>query len=368
MTPLFDAHLDLAYNALSYGRDLTQSLTELRQRERKVCQKVAANESTPTFEEHWGTATVSLPAMRAAGIRVCLATLLARTTQENLLTSVPRRFDLDYASPEITEAVALGQLAYYDRLQLQSHISLIRDRADLEEAWYDRSGPIGCILSMEGCDPIVEPTDVERWWHRGLRTACLAHYGQGRYAFGTGGNGDLTKLGRQLLQEFRRVGIILDLVHTAERAFFRSLDFFDGPVFVSHANCREIVPSDRQLSNEQIRSIVRRGGIIGVVLDAWMLLPGYDRRKTPRDHVKLQLLVDHIDHICQLAGNCESIGLGSDMDGGFGKEQCPHEIDTISDLQLLDGILTRRGYASQEIEAILHGNWLRFFRKHLPAG
>jgi membrane dipeptidase len=322
--------------------------------------------SAPTSQEHWGTVTVSLGAMRAAKIRVCLATLLARSSNAKALSRAPRRFDLDFGSPAITEAATMGQLAYYDRLQKQRHITLVRNHTDLDAAWSNPTGPIGCILSMEGCDPIVEPTDVQTWWQRGLRTACLSHYGQGRYAFGTGGNGPLTDLGQQLLQEFQKVGMILDLVHTAEQAYFQALERFDGPVFVSHANCRALVPNDRQLSDEQIQHIVRRSGVIGVVLDAWMLSPGYDRRTTPRDSVSLEDLANHIEHICQLAGNCQHVGIGSDLDGGFGVEQCPHEIDSISDLQLLTDILARRGIASSDIDAIFHGNWLRFFREHLP--
>lgn len=366
MIPLFDAHLDLAYNALCYDRDLTRPLVELRLRESPLNQADDVDPSAPTSTEHWGTATVSLPAMREAQIRVCLATLLARTSQAKTLSRTPRRFDLDFANPTITEAAAMGQLACYDRWQKQRHVQLVRNRADLDATWSDPAGPIGCILSMEGCDPIVEPVDAPLWWQRGLRTACLAHYGQGRYAFGTGGNGPLTVLGRQLLQQFRQLGMILDLVHTAEQAFVQSLDRFDGPVFVSHANCRTLVPGDRQLTDEQIQFILRRGGVIGVVADAWMLLPGYERRLTPRSAVSLQDLANHVDHICQLAGNCHGVGIGSDLDGGFGTEQCPCEIDSISDLQQLGGILVHRGYSSDDINAIFHDNWLRFFRKHLP--
>jgi len=366
LTPLFDAHLDLAYNALGYDRDLTRPLPELRLREALLSRTDRVEASAPTSQEHWGTATVSLSAMRAANIRVCLATLLARTTNAKSLSRAPQRFDLDFGSPAITEAAAMGQLAYYNRMQKQRHITLVLNRADLDAAWSNPEGPIGCILSMEGCDPIVEPSEVAAWWERGLRTACLSHYGQGRYAFGTGGNGPLTDLGQQLLHEFQDVGMILDLVHTAEQAFFQSLDKFDGAVFVSHANCRALVPDDRQLSDEQIQHVLIREGVIGVVLDAWMLLPNYDRRTTPRDSVSLQDLANHIDHICQLAGDCRHVGIGSDLDGGFGTEQCPCEIDSISDLQLLADILARRGFPSHDIAAIFHGNWLRFFREHLP--
>jgi membrane dipeptidase len=366
LTTLFDAHLDLAYNALGYDRDLTCPLSEIRLREAALYQTEEVDPSAPACQEHWGTPTVSLPAMRDANIRMCLVTLLARNSQAKIASHAPRRFDLDYAAPAITEAAAMGQLSYYKRLQIQGHIKLVCCRSELEAICSAPNGPIGCILSMEGCDPIVDPEDVQLWWQRGLRTACLAHYGQGRYAFGTGGNGPLTACGRQLLHQFQSRGLILDLVHTAEQAFFESLDLYDGPMYVSHANCRALVPSDRQLSDEQLQCIIHRDGVIGVVLDAWMLLPGYDRRSTPRHDVSLHHLADHIDHICQLSGNCCHVGIGSDLDGGFGVEQCPKEIESISDLQQLADILAQRGYVPNDINAIFHGNWLRFFREHLP--
>lgn len=367
MIPIFDAHLDLAYNALGYDRDLTLPLSAIREREAALTTHCPATPDATwdTSDEHWGTATVTLPQMRAAGVRACLATLLVRAPESRPLQCAPRRFDLDHAHPWIAEAVALGQLAYYERLERAGEIALVHSANDLHGM--DRlEGPILCVLSMEGCDPIVSPDDVPAWWERGLRTACLAHYRQGRYAYGTGGEGGLTDLGRQLLDAFADVGMILDLVHTAEPGFREALDQFDGAVFVSHANCRALVPGDRQLADAQIQAVVQRGGVMGVALDAWMLTPNYDRRTTPRERVTLDTLADHIDHVCQLTGNARHVGIGSDLDGGFGVEQCPAGVDSIADLQQLAAILAQRGYTVADVEAIFHGNWSRFFRANLP--
>jgi membrane dipeptidase len=280
------------------------------------------------------------------------------------------REDLDYANQTIACAAAQAQLAYYKLLEEQNHLLQIRDAAGLESLWQrwqndrEASPPIGYILSMEGTDPIVDPSQAEWWWEQGLRTACLAHYGPSAYSMGTGGNGPLTPKGRELLKEFNRLGMILDLVHTADDALDEALSIFSGPVFVSHGNCRSLVPHDRQLSDGQIRRIVDRRGVIGVVCDAWMIVPDYE--KGSQREVTLAALADHIDHICQLAGDARHVAIGSDLDGGFGTQQTPREIDTIAGLHKLAPVLAGRGYNNDDIDAIFHNNWLRFFREALP--
>jgi membrane dipeptidase len=160
--------------------------------------------------------------------------------------------------------------------------------------------------------------------------------------------------------------MILDLTHSSDTSFFQALDHFQGPVLASHNNCRALVPGDRQYSDEQIKLLIQRNAVIGTALDAWMLKPNYQHGQTPRGTVTLANVVDNIDHICQLAGNTNHVGIGSDLDGGFGDEQTPAEIDSIADIQKLEPVLRSRGYAQQDIEKIFHGNWLRFFRQHLP--
>jgi membrane dipeptidase len=219
---------------------------------------------------------------------------------------------------------------------------------------------------MEGADPIVEPRQVEWWWNHGLRVVGLAHYGQGHYAYGTGGEGPLTSRGVELLRELRRAGMIVDLTHSSDPSFFQAMELFDGPVIASHNNCRALVPGDRQYSDEQILRLIDRGGVIGAALDAWMLLPGYVKGETPRERVPLENVVDHIDHVCQLAGNSNHAAIGSDLDGGFGTEQTPDGLDTIADLQKLDGLLKARGYTDEDVDNIFHANWLRFFTRWLP--
>jgi membrane dipeptidase len=375
MRLIVDAHLDLAWNAMSYDRDQLLSIAELR-----------ASEAGMTGKSR-GNCTVSLPEMRRGGVAVCLATLLCRALPPSLPDmdgnlgpagdrrhgEIILREDLDYANQTIACAAAQSQLAYYRLLESQGQMRMIADSGALSALWaqWERDGgqkgaPIGYILSMEGADPIIEPKQAEWWWEQGLRTACLAHYGPSAYAMGTGGDGPLTPKGRELLKEFERLGMILDLVHTADMALAAALEIFSGPVFISHGNCRAMVPHDRQISDEQIKQVVGRGGVIGAVLDAWMLVPDYHRDEPGRPEPKLSDVADHIDHVCQLAGNTRHAAIGSDLDGGFGTEQSPADLDTIADLQKLEGILKQRGYGDADIDGIFHGNWLRFFRDALP--
>ncbi len=370
MRPIIDAHLDIAWNALSFDRDQLLELGEMRRRE------VGMSGSQRT------RCTVSLPEMRRANVRVCLPTLLCRARPSGLPTcagaagevgnrsrgEVLLREDLDYANQTIACAMAQGQLAYYRLLEEQGHLRLIRCREDLEQVWSDEGSPLGGILSMEGCDPIIDPGQAAWWYAQGLRTACLAHYGPSAYAMGTGGDGPLTPQGRALLREFERLGILLDLVHTADIAMHQALDAYGGPVFISHGNCRALVPNDRQITDDQLRSVAARGGVIGVVLDEWMLIPGYVRGEPGRPRATLEDVADHVDHICETVGNARHVAIGSDLDGGFGTEQTPLDMQSIYDLQRLAEILSRRGYSEESLDGILSGNWYRFFSMHLRSG
>jgi membrane dipeptidase len=361
MRLLFDGHLDLSWNALSWGRDITRDLDGLNR-----------DEIGMTDHPARGRATTTLPEMRLAGIAVCQATLLARARPEVRRPEGHSRLSLDFANQEIASATARGQLAYYDLLERRGLLRMIRNAADLDAHWEDWAAdgeeqPIGYILAMEGADPIVDPSQAVEWWNLGLRSVNLAHYGKSRYAVGTGDDGPLSREGVQLLKEFSNLGMILDATHLADTSFFQALDLYRGPVLASHNNCRALVPDGRQFSDEQIRLLIERNAVIGAALDAWMLVPGWVRGVTTREVVRLEAVADHIDHNCQLAGNSRHAAIGSDLDGGFGTEQTPVGMDRISDLQPLGDILDRRGYPTKAIDDIFHGNWLRFFRENLPA-
>lgn len=361
MRPIIDAHLDLSWSALSWNRDITLPISEMRARERHM-----------TDDDARGNATVSLPEMRTARVNVSLATLLVRA-KPNVVPETGRRIDLDFASLAHAHGIAVGQLAYYRELERAGHMRMLATREQLERYWRtsfedgqdDR--PLGYILAMEGADPITSPAQAQFWWDEGLRSVMLAHYGASHYAVGTGETGPLTPAGVELLREFERLGIILDLTHTSDESFYDALERFGGPVMASHNNCRALVPGGRQFADEQIKLLAQRGAVIGVVCDAWMLHPGYVPGKTPREVARLANVADHVDHICQLTGNARHVGIGSDLDGGFGTEQSPADVETITDLHKLEQILESRGYPPGDIDQIFYGNWLRFFLQHLPS-
>jgi membrane dipeptidase len=347
---VIDAHLDLSWNALNWNRDLTLGVSEIRQLELGL------------KEANRGTNTVSFPELRKGEVAVSLATVLARASNR-------QETRLDYRNQQIAYAMAQGQLAYYRLMEREGHLRMLRDwpslNAHLRE-WQQTGGngvPLGYILSMEGADPIVSPNQVIDWWNDGLRVVGPVHYGVSAYAHGTGSPGGLTAKGRDLLKAMLEVGMILDVTHLADGSFWEAVELFQGPVLASHHNCRSLVPGDRQLTDEQIKLLIQRGSVIGVAFDAWMLYPGWVRGQNPNTKVSLETVVDHIDHVCQLAGNARHSALGTDLDGGFGTEQSPYDLKTIADLQKLPDLLRKRGYAEADVDAIMHDNWSRFFCK-----
>jgi membrane dipeptidase len=352
---IIDAHLDLAWNALDWNRDLRLPVADIRRRERE--QGMA--------DKGRACNTVSFPELRRGKVAVFIATLLARLLRPNQVPVVQR-----YTSMEAAYAAAQGQLAYYRALAAEGVLRFIKDRPTLEAhvtAWQqneDGHQPLGFILSMEGADPVLSPEQVEDWWQEGLRIIGPAHYGPSPYARGHDMVGGLFERGPALLREMERVGMILDVTHLSDQCLDEALDVYGGPVLASHHNCRALVPNPRQLTDDQIRRLIGRGAVIGTALDTWMMVPGWQRGETTPEQVgvKLETMIDHIDHVCQLAGNARHAAIDTDLDGGFGREQSPADLDTIADLQRLPDLLRRRGYDEPAVEGIMYGNWLRFFR------
>ena len=211
---------------------------------------------------------------------------------------------------------------------------------------------------------MVDVSYLDTAFQYGLRAMGPAHYGPGRYANGTDATGKMGRAGLDLLSRMELLNVILDATHLCDDAFWQALDHFNGPVWASHNNCRALVNHNRQYSDEQIKALIDRGAVIGAAMDAWMIVPGWVRRQSTPEGMQcnLEKLIDHMDHICQIAGNANHIGIGSDLDGAFGKEQSPYEIETIADIQQIPSLLNKRGYTATEIADVMQGNWLRFLR------
>ena len=352
---IFDAHLDLSMNAIEWNRDLRLPVAEVRAREEGMTDKPDRAKGTVTF-----------PALREGNIGMVVATQIARFVKPG--SAIP-----GWNSPEQAWAMTQAQRAWYQSMEECGEMVQIHNLETLEKhlaLWNDGmpndNKPIGYILSLEGADSLVTLRHVERAYNYGLRAIGPAHYGPGRYAQGTDATGFMGRPGQDLLKEMERLNIILDATHLCDDSFWEAMDHFHGPVWASHNLCRSLVNHNRQFSDDQIKELIDRGAVIGGALDAWMMVPNWVRgQSTPMGmQCDLAVMVNHLDHICQLAGNALHIGIGSDLDGAFGLEQSPYDLDTIADLQKVMTILEQRGYSPTDIENVMHGNWLRFLRKN----
>lgn len=352
---IIDAHLDLAMNAIDWNRDLRQTVEVIRRREEGL---------TDNLDRAKGV--VSLPALREGRIAVVVATQIARYVAEG--NDLP-----GWHSPHQAWAQSQAQLAWYRAMEAEGEMVQITTIHDLDnhlQMWNqddipDLQKPIGYILSLEGADSLITLDYLERSHADGLRALGPAHYGPGRYADGTGMTGPLHQAGKDLLRKMDELGMILDVTHLTDEAFDEALDIYKGPVWASHHNSRHLVPHQRQLTDEQIKRLINRDAVIGASLDVWMMVTGWTRGVSDpvRDGAPLQRILDHWDHICQIAGNANHIAIGSDLDGAFGKEQCPWDLETIADLQKFPDLLRHRGYSDGDIHLIMHGNWYRFLKK-----
>jgi membrane dipeptidase len=227
--------------------------------------------------------------------------------------------------------------------------------------------PIGYLLSLEGADSILGWRHLERSRADGLIALGPVHYGPGIYGCGTDDEGPLTAKGRELLKEMERLGIILDVTHLCDESMRDALDHFSGPVWASHHKCRALANWNRQLTDEQIKKLVQRGAVIGMAFDAIMMVHGWHHKVSkPQDFgLRIEKICEHIDHICQFVGNARHVGIGTDLDGGYGTEQTPLDLDSIADLTKLDDLLAKRGYSAADITGIFRGNFFFFLRENL---
>lgn len=341
-----DLHLDLAMNALEWNRDLRSSVSIINEQEKGLQDKKGR-----------GLATVSLPALREGQVPIVVATVLAKCKLPGMT--------MGWHSPEQAWAHIQAQIAWYKEMEARREMRLLLTKKDINEHLYHwehgTTRSIGYILSLESADALVDLNYLDKAVAFGLKAIGPAHYGPGRYANGTNASGKMNNVGIELIQRMDALGMILDLSHLCDDAFWQALEIFNGPVWASHNLCRALVPHNRQFSDEQIQAIVERDGLIGIGFDAWMIVPGWEKGMS----VPMDRLIDHIDHICDLSGNTAHIAIGSDLDGGYGKDQTPNELHTIADLGQLAEHLRKRGYDSIDIDRIFYQNALDFLRKHL---
>lgn len=355
---IVDAHQDIAYNALTFNRDYTHSARQTQRRE----------QDTDTLA-HAGRATLGLPDALLGRVALVCGTLFVAPEAAKM-----GAWDtLTYSSAREAYTQAMRQMDYYQRLaDSGARVRLVRSQADLDAVlatWADgvafADHVQGLLLLMEGADPISEPQQFEEWYARGVRAVGLAWTGT-RYSGGTRAPGPLTALGRDLLDVMASFNVALDLSHSSEEAFYEALDRYSGDAIIaSHSNPRKFVDTDRHLSDEMIRLLAERDGVMGIVFYNRFLSQRWNEQSRKSD-VPLSVALDAIDYVCQVTGSARHVGIGTDFDGGFGSESIPDGLDTVMDLWKLREALTGRGYSEADVEAILSGNMLRQLRAALP--
>src|SRR5512134_2072814 len=364
MPLIIDSHQDIAWNMLTYGRDYTRSV--------QVTRRLEAGTTTP---ERNGERLVGWPEYQRGQIAVVFATLFASPAKMQELGDV-----LVYRDYAAAHRLYRDQITLYRKLA-DSHpdkfclISSVKDLDGVIEHWSkpareEEGHPVGLIYLMEGADGIRSPHELAEWYELGLRIIGLAWAGT-RYCGGTGEPGPLTDEGRKLVSAMLDYNFVLDLSHMDEAAAYESLDRYEGPVIATHSNCAELMQgseTNRHLPDRVIRGLIERDGVIGLIpLNSFLKVGWLRTSGSRREEVPLDAFIAHIDHVCQVAGNANHAGIGSDFDGGFGLQSIPPELDTIADLQMVASKLIALGYSEADAANVLGGNWLRFLRKHLPA-
>jgi membrane dipeptidase len=357
---IIDAHQDLAWNILTFGRDYTLPVAETRRRE--------IGSEAPL---HNGDTLLGWLEYQKGRVAIVFSTLFAAPARRKLGTWDVQCYH-DAGEAYLRYA---AQLDAYHRLvdEHPAKFRLITIQSDLTEViahWKEEQvdeHPVGLVVLMEGAEAIQEPAALEEWWVRGVRLIGPAWAGT-RFCGGTREPGPLTKEGFALLDGMAAFGFTLDISHMDEQAVLQALDHYPGGIVASHSNAAALlkgVQSNRFLSDRVIHGLIERRGVIGVVpynrfLSAeWS--PGDSRHQVTLEHVVAQ-----IDHVCQIAGNSRHVGLGSDFDGGFGLQSVPAEIDSVADLANIAPLLAEKGYTEDEIAAVLGRNWLAHLQKHIP--
>ena len=365
---IIDGDYPMAHGGVSFERDLTLPIEETRM-----------EPILPHRHSDWDTSRsgtmASIPEMRKAEIAVALVKI-----SDNCILRPGNdhgAFNTDHHS----YSNGMSQLAYYQILETLGHSKLLKTSKEFKKhmsIWENATDygdlPVGMVLGMEGADPIVCPEQLHEWFEQGLRVISLSHYGVSRYSHGTGTglDGGLLEPGKGLLTEMEKLGIILDVSHTSDESVKQELDMWNGPVLASHQNCRSICPGERQFPDHQIKRIIERGAVIGHSMDTHMLWPnGIDWQNIPKKapfqktDVTLENFVDHIDHVCQLAGNSLHSAIGGDTDGQGGARHAPLEVDTVADYQKVANVMADRGYSTVDFENVMWRNWNRFFEENL---
>lgn len=348
---IVDAQQNIAFNAQQMERDFGIWAWHQRARDQ---------------ERDFPPATASLPDNLLGRIAVIFGSLQVIAESS---PSIPAWQQYTWRSHSDAQALAHWQLDHYHRLADEhDRVQLILSLADLEAtlaSWQkDKSldqHKMGIVIAMKGAAAISEARQLEDWLERGARIVAPA-WQPNQYVAG-----ELNLPGYELLDVMAGFRVLLDIAGMSERGSAQALERYEGPVIASHANPRYFHASERCLSDEIILRLAERDGVMGVMVYNRYLRKDW-HPSDPRRRVTVEHWVDAVDYVCQLTGSVAHVGLGSNIDGGYGYSGLPAEIDTSSDLWLLSKALPERGFSETEVAAILGGNMLRKLRESLPEG
>ncbi len=307
MIAFADAHLDIAWSSLSNGRDFVSGHPD---------------------------AALGLPDLLKGGVTLACATLFCALHGED----------------ETPAEVAAQQLAYYDALPARSERKVVWP-ADAMDVGTTSPGQRVCLTGLiEGCEMLRDVDEIEAFYRRGVRIVGLTWNKKNRFAAGCQAEGGLSADGIALVKRMDRLGIVHDVSHLSEESLDDLLGTARGPVIASHVGTAALLPHKRNLGDAHLRAIAQRGGVVCLVLYSGFLVA--EGRASFDDAMR------HLAHMIEICG-IDGVGLGSDFDGGFGRDELPTGIRTASDLPRFAEALAKKGHSDADVAKVCGGNLRR---------
>jgi membrane dipeptidase len=360
-----DSHQDYAFNILLTKRDYRRSVAETR-----------ALDANTNYLSEVGVALLGWPEYQRANLAIFFGTLFILSAEKS--TPVTK----NYTYHDFHEAGKLYQaeIDIYRQLVDQSPdmFRMITNQVDLQDqlslwqnspaAYPDKTNPVGIVLLMEGAEGIKSPGEMHEYYEQGLRLVGPV-WGGGRFCGSSVKPGPFTNEGKELMHVMSELNMGLDISHMDAQSGLYALEHYDGHVIATHGNALSLVPdfkSERLFSDDVIRNIIARDSVMGVMPVNFFLKANW-HSNFDRAMIPLEMLLNHIDYVCQMAGDARNVGIGTDFDGGFGLSDIPMEMDSISDIQLIAEGLKNKGYQPADVDAICYGNWQRMLERILPS-
>jgi membrane dipeptidase len=310
---IVDAHEDIAYHLSYFDRDFISP-------------------SIPCM--------ITLPWLKRGNIRLVFNTIF-----------VPPEF-----KPRKTLETALQQLSIYERIYDEYKDDIFRVKNYRDISSLETESRIGFLTLMEGADPIEEPKKLNEFYEKGVRIIGLAWNDRNQYASGNNTDSGLTKEGIELVKRMNDLRITLDLSHLNEKSFWEAIEVCETIPIASHSNARSLTDHPRNLRDDQLLAISKRGGVVGLLLYNHFL-------KTGGENPTLEDVFAHADYIINLCGE-DHVGIGSDLDGA-GIDDFPREIRTVADLPKIAEFFLKKGYSEERVRKIMGENFLRVLRENL---